>query len=156
MTSLDPIQKLLMEAACKKRVLNVIRATDDQRYEDMAQGFTESALLFRPTAPNEPIQGRQAIYEAYAKRPATRLTRHICSNFMVNILSPERARVICYAQVYGADKSQDLGDHFGPPSDGKMMIGEFEDLCVLENGEWLIAERHARFTMHVAAPKTES
>lgn len=138
-----------IEHACSRLVLDAAHFADSRQFRRLAELFVEQGVLYRPTTPEQPLIGREAIFASYNARPAQRLTRHLCTNLRVDIESETRARVHCYAQVFGADSAQDKGDLLGAPLDGRMMIGEFDDLCVLEQGRWLIAERHARFVMQL-------
>ena len=94
------------------------------------------------------LAGRDAILASYQARPAQRITRHFCSNIRVQVESAERARISTYVQVFAADTQHAPDGHFGWPLAGRTMIGEFDDLCVLDQGAWRFAERHARFVMH--------
>lgn len=147
MSGLDLLQQLQIERDLTRLVLDAAHYADCREFRQLAELFVAEGVLYRPTAP-EPLLGREAIFESYNARPEHRLTRHLCSNFRIDIESTERARVRCYAQVFGADKREDAGDHLGPPAEARIMVGEFDDLCVFEKGRWLIAERRASFTLH--------
>ncbi|SEG85675.1 nuclear transport factor 2 family protein [Marinobacterium lutimaris] len=148
MSDLDLLQLLKIERDLTRLVLDAAHFADSREFRQLAELFVEEGVLYRPTAPEKPLLGREAIFESYNARPEHRLTRHLCSNFRIDIQNAESARVRCYAQVFGADKREDAGDHLGPPAEAKIMLGEFDDLCVFEAGRWLIAERRASFTLH--------
>ncbi|GGB97783.1 hypothetical protein GCM10011352_24870 [Marinobacterium zhoushanense] len=148
--SVGPQLALLIESACKRLVLESLFRVDQQDYAGLTALFTEQARLYRPTAGGHPLVGRQAIFDAYAQRPGERISRHLCSNQRVDIDTAKRARVHSYAQVFSAlaDSREEVSAL--PQVQSPVMIGEFEDICVLEQGSWLIAERRARFVMQLA------
>jgi len=137
-----------IEQACQRLVLDAAAFTDRQEYAELAALFTTEGKLYRPADPQNPLVGGEAICAAYLARPRQRITRHICSNIRVTLDSLEQARVHCYVQVFAANTEHDKDGHFGWPVDGRVMVGEFDDLCVVENGEWLFAERRAQFVMY--------
>ncbi|MCK0745179.1 nuclear transport factor 2 family protein [Chromohalobacter nigrandesensis] len=140
--------RVVIEQACTRLVLTAADATDRQDYAGLVTLFTPDGKLFRPTAPDAPLEGREAIEASYQARPAQRITRHFCSNIRVQVETAERARVSTYVQVFAADTQSEPDGHFGWPLAGRTMIGEFDDLCVLDQGAWRFAERHAQFVMH--------
>jgi hypothetical protein len=124
MTALTPEQQQQIEAACKRLVLEAVNCTDQQDYAGLATLFLPDGVLYRPTAPESPLERRASIQASYQGRPANRITRHCCSNFRVTVESSGRAR------------------------DGRLILGEFDDLCVAAADGWQIAERRASFVMH--------
>ena len=141
-------QRAHIERTCTRLVLDAADRTDRQDYPGLAELFHENGRLYRPTAPQQPLEGREAILAAYRQRPGSRVTRHFCSNIRVTVESAGYARVHCYVQVFAANTEQPADGPFGLPLDGRVMIGEFDDVCVADNGEWRFAERRARFVMH--------
>ena len=130
-----------IERACIRLVLDAVHAVDQQKYRDFADCFSADGLLYRP-GQTEPLRGPAAIQDAYESRPASRMTRHICTNMRVDIHSVTSSTVYSYVQLYAKDLSD--ADSSSAPA---LRVGEFEDHCVCQNGRWLIAERKARFVM---------
>lgn len=87
--------------------------------------------MARPTAPDVPIQGREAILAAFAARPPRR-TRHVCSNVVVEVESPTNARGTSAMVLFTAD---------GPP-----LAGSFHDRFALTDDGWRFAERRGSLT----------
>lgn len=138
-------ERALIEHACTRLVLESVAANDRQDYEAFAALFTSDGLLHRPAG--SPLVGHEEIIASYRVRPASRITRHICSNILVTIDSPESARAATYVVLYTADSSQ-ADKHFGAKCDPRTLIGELEDRFSLTASGWRIAERRARFVMH--------
>ena len=130
-----------IESACIRVVLDAVHFVDSRQFDCFARCFSQRGSLYRP-GNSVPLQGHKAIVDAYESRPASRVTRHICSNMRVDIHSTISATVHSYVQLYAKDTAAD-----GPDEQPALKIGEFEDACVLENGEWRISERKARFVL---------
>ena len=137
--------KALIEHACARLVLESVAANDRHDYETFADCFTSDGLLHRPAG--DPLCGRDEIIDSYRVRPASRITRHICTNIVVRVESPLSARGITYVTLYAADGAQ-AGGSFGVKCDPRTLIGELEDRFELTAAGWRIAERRARFVMH--------
>ena len=134
------MDKLAIERACERLVLDFAYYSDRKEYESLAQLFAADGMIQRPGAEQAlvPIVGREAIIRAYSARPADRMTRHVCSNIRITVESANRAHGITYAVVYSAtgnDKAEER-------------IGEFEDQFVRTSEGWRFAVRQACFVMH--------
>jgi uncharacterized protein (TIGR02246 family) len=87
-TSLAEIEQLVSEYSYR---------LDNGFAEQLAELFTEDAIF--ENRDNPTLKGRAEIAAFYAKRPKTRVTRHVSTNLRVVFLSPDRAignRVITY------------------------------------------------------------
>ncbi len=144
-TTLSEQDRMLIEHACQRLVLESIAANDRQDYAAFAALFTSDGLLHRPNG--EPLCGPQEIVESYRTRPRNRLTRHICTNIVVKVDSPHAASATIYVVLYSAD-ALNLDKHFGAKCDSRTLIGELEDRFKLTLDGWRIAERRAKFVMH--------
>lgn len=144
-TTMSEQDRALIEHACARLVLESVAANDRQDYEAFAALFTSDGLLHRPNG--EPLCGRDEIIESYRTRPRNRITRHICTNILVQADSPQSARGTTYVILYSADSLQSV-KHFGAKCDPRTLIGELEDQFRLTMDGWRIAERRARFVMH--------
>lgn len=144
-TTLAEQELLLIEQACKRLVLESIAANDRQDFAAFAALFTSDGLLHRPNG--DPLCGHDEIVESYRTRPRNRITRHICTNILVQVDSPHSARATTYVVLYSAD-ALNSDRHFGAKCDSRTLIGELEDHFKLTMDGWRIAERRARFVMH--------
>lgn len=137
--------RALIEHACARLVVESVAANDRQDYEAFAAYFTSDGLLHRPSG--EPLCGPDEIVASYQLRPRNRLTRHVCTNILVNVESPTAARGTTYVVLYAADAEQS-GGAFGVKCEPRTLIGELEDRFTLTEAGWRISERRARFVMH--------
>lgn len=132
--------------ACQERVFRAAACADANDAAALAECFAEDAVLLRPNA--EPLEGRAAIRAAYQQRPVDRMTRHLVTNLLVEVESPERARARSYVLLW-AGSTGDAPTPSGRPAQARQMVGEFEDRFVrTAEGRWLIERREARFTLY--------
>lgn len=140
------MERLLIVQACQELVVRAAACADAHDAAALAALFTPAAVLVRPGA--QPLEGRDAIRLSYESRPADRITRHFISNLLVDIDSPQRARVRSYALLWTASKAEAEGPQ-GRPAHARQLVGEFDDVLVRDaEGTWLIERREARFVMH--------
>jgi hypothetical protein len=100
----------------------------------------------RPGA--EPLVGRAAIREVYARRPAERITRHLVTNMRVDVESTTSARVRSCVLLWSGSKA-DAESPNGRLAHARQLIGEFDDRLLRdEHGAWLIQHRDARFVLY--------
>lgn len=142
---MDELQWLLIERACSRLVLRAAEHADHQRPAELAALFAPDAVLNRPNA--EPLRGREAIREAYAQRPANRITRHVVTNIRVEVLSAVDARATSVVLLW-AGSSDDAPGPRGRPACAGQVLGEFDDRFVLTPEGWRIASRTASFLLH--------
>ena len=81
----------------------------------------------RPTAPDDYIEGRDAILASFRARPP-RTTRHICANIRVTLDGADRATAQSQIMLFTA-KDQ-------PP-----LVGSYADVLVRDGGVWRFVER---------------
>ncbi|MGH8260486.1 MAG: nuclear transport factor 2 family protein [Steroidobacteraceae bacterium] len=136
-----------IEHECMRLVLASLRAFDERDWPAYAGLFAEDGVFIRANAPDEPLTGREAIRAALAARPASRLTRHLCTNLEIDVLDAERARGFCYLLLYAGDASEPETPS-GRPADRIQRIGEYRDTFVLSQGGWRISRREGRLIFH--------
>jgi hypothetical protein len=144
-TTLSDYDRVVIEQACTRLVLESIAANDRQDYAAFAALFTSDGLLHRPNG--APLCGYDEIVESYRTRPRNRITRHICTNILVHVDSPHAAHGMTYVVLYSAD-ALNSDKHFGAKCDSRTLIGELEDNFKMTMDGWRIAERRAKFVMH--------
>ncbi len=135
------------ERACARLVLRSLRVFDERDWTAYAALFTEDGVFIRANAPGEPLIGREAIRRALEERPASRLTRHLCTNLEIDVLDGDHARGFCYLLLYAGDESQP--DAAGSrPADGVQRVGEYRDTFVRTSAGWRIGRREGRLVFH--------
>lgn len=129
---MDSAERRAIEWECARLVSLYALLNDEARWDEAAALYAPDGVMTRPSAPDSPIVGREAILAAFKGR-APRTTRHICSNIVIDVDSASLARGRSAMLLFtGAD---------GPP-----LIGGFDDRFVLTGEGWRFAERRGYLT----------
>ena len=115
-----------IEADCTRLVNLYANLNDAGDWAGVAALYAEDGLMTRPTAPDAPIVGREAILAGFLARPA-RTTRHICANVVIEVESLTMARGESAMLLFT-----------GAPAP---LVGSFNDRFVLTAEGWRFAER---------------
>lgn len=114
------------EADCARLIALYANLNDAARWDEVAALYAEDGVMVRPTAPDAPVTGRAAILAAFQARPP-RVTRHVCSNVVIEVESADSAR----------GESAMLLFTGGPAP----LVGSFHDRFVRTAEGWRFAER---------------
>lgn len=114
------------EADCARLIALYANLNDAARWDEVAALYAEDGVMVRPTAPDAPVSGRAAILAAFQARPP-RVTRHVCSNVVIEVESADSAR----------GESAMLLFTGGPAP----LVGSFHDRFVRTAEGWRFAER---------------
>jgi ketosteroid isomerase-like protein len=109
------------------------------QFDDAAllQLFTPHGEWLRPG--KNPLRGRAEIAVFLADRDRSVVSRHVVSNTVVEMSSPDQARAISYYTVLKA-APHSANSHACVPA----VLGEYHDQFRLEQGRWRIAWRDTR------------
>ncbi len=129
---MDAAERQAIEWECARLINLYALLNDEMRWEEVAALYAPDGVMARPTAPDAPIVGREAILAAFKARPS-RTTRHVCANIVVDVESPSCAR--------GRSAMLMFTNAEGPP-----LIGGFDDRFVLTPEGWRFAERRGYLT----------
>lgn len=120
-------ERRAIEWDCARLINLYARLNDAARWEEVAALYAPDGLMTRPTAPDAPIIGRDAILAAFQARPP-RTTCHVCSTIVVTVESATRARGTSAMLLFTT-------------ADAPPLVGGFEDVFVLTDEGWRFAER---------------
>lgn len=148
MPEMSAAERIEIERACERIVYAYSRALDLGDLSAAADFFAENGSLARPMMPDQVIQGREAIRASLLTRPKTLLTKHLASNVMIDVESPDAARGLSYLTMIAVTPPPDAKPPF--PTVGPLYFGEFKDRFVRENGVWKILERRGSIQMKLA------
>lgn len=124
---MDIISRIIAERACETLIIDYAALNDAGDWEALAELYIDDGRMSRPTAPDDFIEGRQAILEAFKNRPA-RTTRHICANIRATVESGDVATASSQILLFtGADQAP--------------LVGSYADRLVLTGQGWRFAER---------------
>lgn len=143
-------ERLQVEQACRRLSLEFARLNDTGRYEELAGLFTPDGVLSRPLAPDVALRGPDAILQDMRRKPAGAMSHHVCSNVLVDVLSPHEAVGSTYFTVYlqldGVTRHQPFR------FEGTVYVGTYADRFRRTPSGWRIAERRGINHFFVAAP----
>ncbi len=114
------------EADCARLVALYANLNDEARWEEVAALYAQDGVMYRPTAPEAPVAGREAILAAFRSRPP-RTTRHICSNVVIDVDSEDTARGTSAMLLFTGEVAP--------------LVGSFHDRFILTADGWRFAER---------------
>lgn len=133
----------LVRQACTYLISHYAYLNDERRFEELAALFAEDALLYRPSAPDQAIEGRQAILEAFRKRPPDTMTFHVCTDILIDVQGEQvavgRSRILLLSATrppHGTSASVQAN---------MPVPGVFRDIFRLTEEGWKFAERRGMF-----------
>jgi hypothetical protein len=142
---LSSAERIEIERACERIVYAYSRTLDLGDMSGAADFFAANGSLTRPMAPDQVIEGREAIRASLLTRPKTLLTKHLATNVMIDVESRDAARGLSYLTMISTTPPADAGAPF--ISQGPIYFGEFKDRFVRESGVWKILERRGSIQM---------
>jgi SnoaL-like domain len=125
MPAMDAIDRLLSERACEELIYEYCRRIDFGNAGQIADLFTEDAEWH---GTDLDLLGRDQIREWFVRREsvARRVSRHVCTNVTVRVLSDDEAEGLCYMINYRHDRRE--GDTSLPvPAEVPKYVGELRD-----------------------------
>lgn len=140
------LETLLAEQACERLINRFARANDGRDFETLAELLAEEATYARPTDPNNPMQGRDAVVASFRARPATRITRHLFSNIVVVVESETTATAVSDVALYMGAAVED-----GVAKAEPALVGGFEDRFIKRDGRWLFLARKGSLALKAEA-----
>ena len=143
--TLSTVERIEIERACERIVHAYSRALDLGDMSAAADLFAENGSMARPMAPEQVIQGREAVRASLLTRPKTLLTKHLATNVMIDVESRDSARGISCLTMIATTPPTDAKPPFN--SAGPVYFGEFNDRYVRENGVWKFLERRGSIQM---------
>ena len=138
MSALPDDARRAIEWDCAMLINRYTLLNDAADWEAVAALYTEDGQMARPSAPDQPIIGRDAILAAFRSRPA-RAARHVVSNVVVDVLSETEATAISVILLYQGNAGESgrlpVRDPKGP------LIGTYTDRLRKTAQGWRFAER---------------
>jgi len=120
-------ERRAIETDCARLIALYANLNDAARWDEVTALYAEQGVMTRPTAPDAPIVGRDAILAAFQFRPP-RTTRHVCSNVVIDVDSADEARGTSAMLLFT-----------GAPAP---LVGSFHDRFVRTPEGWRFAARH--------------
>lgn len=131
-------ERMAIEWACTRLINHYTLLNDAAQWDALAALYAEDGQMARPSAPDKPIVGREAILAGFRSRPP-RAARHVVSNIVVDVESETAARatsvILLYQAAAGDNDALPKRDPSGP------LIGTFTDRLVRTQDGWRFASR---------------
>jgi hypothetical protein len=127
-------------SACRDLAMLSFVLIDTKEYESLAGLYTKDAVFVRPTAPDQPIHGRDAILAQYEARPRFKVTRHLVTNVLIDVLGGDKAKGLLYVLLVTGTVETETPS-FPIAADSVQLVGEFRDDYVRTEAGWRIAKR---------------
>ena len=140
---MDDIQRLVIEQACQRLVLEFAKYNDDLDHEGLASLFVEDCVFARPLDPQYPYYGRDAVHAIFRDR-AARLTRHVMTNILVTVDSADQAHGNSYVTMISSPNA----DTSEPRAGEGIFFGSFDDVFVRTDAGWKFKERRGNVALY--------
>ncbi|MCW3837562.1 nuclear transport factor 2 family protein [Sphingomonas canadensis] len=108
---MEPEERRAIEWECT-RLINLYANLNDQgRWEEVAALYTHGGSMTRPTAPDAPVVGREALLASFLARPP-RTSQHVCANIVIDVESNTSAMGYSVILLFTAKDSPPLAGHY--------------------------------------------
>lgn len=122
---MDELDRVLAERACERLIVEYARLVDYGNAAAIADLFTEDGTW---EGTDLVLTGRDEIRAWFERRAGVsrRVSRHVCTNVGVDVVSPDEAESVCIMLNYRHDRRE--GDTSLPvPADHPKYVGELRD-----------------------------
>jgi ketosteroid isomerase-like protein len=144
---MDDMERMLIERACARLVTEYCHFVDHGEAAKIASQFTDDGVW---ASPQDTRSGRDAIAKSFGKRQdnAARMSRHVCTNLLIDVIDENNATGVVYLTLYRHD-----GDPARrvSPTDAPDIIGEYRDTFVRTSNGWRFKRREIRVSFSRAA-----
>lgn len=143
---MDREQRIAIEWECTRLINRYALLTDEARWEDVVALYAKDGLMTRPTSPDDPIVGHEALLAAFTAR-LPRISRHVCANIVVTVESETEASAESVILLFTGSAAEDGGL---PIPDGAPLVGTYRDRFRLTDEGWRFAERRGALSFRKA------
>lgn len=140
---MNDIERLLIVDACRALIHRYAYLNDARAFNELIELFTDDAVLYRPSTPDEAIVGRTAILNSLQARSASTMTFHFCTDVLIEVESPQQARARSRILLLSGTRAAD-GSHPDPATLKPILPGTFRDELVLTTSGWRFSRRVGR------------
>jgi ketosteroid isomerase-like protein len=134
---MDDLERLMIERSCERLVTEYCHLVDHDEAARVADLFAEDGVW---TSPENTMTGQTAIRAGFERRQrnAGRVSRHVCSNLLIEVIDPEHASGVVYLTLYRHDGEPGRG---AAPSAAPSIVGEYRDSFVRTAEGWRFQRR---------------
>lgn len=138
------------KAAIAELITRYAVLNDAGDWTSVAALYTADGRMNRPTAPEQVIEGRDAILQSFLARPR-RSTRHVIANVLVTLDDADHARATSQILLFVGQASQDGGPLPILAAGTTPLIGTYEDRLLRTAEGWRFRERLGRLDFRNAS-----
>ena len=135
---MDRAHRQAIEQECTRLINLYANLNDQAEWEAVTALYAADGLMTRPSAPDQPITGREAILSAFLSRPP-RISRHVCANIVVTVESETEASAYSVILLFSGKAAEDGG--LPIRDDAPPLVGDFRDRFILTDDGWRFSER---------------
>ncbi|MEM1106399.1 MAG: nuclear transport factor 2 family protein [Pseudomonadota bacterium] len=128
----------LIQSACEALSVKFAFHVDHGNAEQVAALFAQDGTFSRA---GKIIDGPDAIKGLLSKRPATRVTRHVCTNISIDITNEDAATGNTYFLLFEGEDTDVSGGAL--PLELPITLGEYQDEFIRTPAGWKISKRTA-------------
>lgn len=134
---MDAQDRILIERECERLVTLYCHYVDHGEAARVADLFAEDGTW---EGPGVSMKGRAEIRAGFQQRQdhKARMSRHVCSNLLVDVIDEGHAKGAVYLTLYRHDGEE--GRPFAP-IEAPVMVGEYADRFVRTSEGWRFQER---------------
>ncbi|WP_019169983.1 nuclear transport factor 2 family protein [Pseudaminobacter salicylatoxidans] len=133
---MTPEDRMQIELQCMRLVTAFAVNLDLRSYDEVVALFAPDAV-YRPR--HTTFRGQEGVRAYLQSRPHERISRHIISNCLIDVLGPDEARGYCVL-TYFVDEGGTGGGEPAPLA-GAKLVGDYHDRFVRTPEGWRITER---------------
>jgi hypothetical protein len=151
---MDDVTLLLAERACERLIFEYCRLVDFGHAAGIADLFCQDGEW---EGVDLHLRGREEIREWFTRREGLtrRVSRHVCTNVAINVLSDAEAQSVCYMINYRHDRGE--GDRSLPvPVEAPKYVGELHDRFRRTADGWRFASRRVEVSFVRLRPPAQS
>lgn len=135
---MDQTERMAIERECERLIVAYTHYVDFGQAARVAELFTADGVW---ESPETTLAGQTAIREGFAarQRDEQRVSRHVCTNFALEVTDEDTAEGVVYLTLYRHD-----GDAapMPRPLEGPYLVGHYRDRFVrVQAGGWRFAHR---------------
>ena len=126
-----------IERACERLVTQYCHFVDHGEASKIADLFAKDGVW---TSPENSMNGQEEIRAGFALREANkaRMSRHVCNNFLVDVIDEDHAGGTVYLTLYRHDGKEGRAVS---PLNSAVMVGEYRDRFVRTSEGWRFEHR---------------
>lgn len=128
---------IAIEAACARLSIRFAQCVDHGDASGVAAVFTEDGVFSRA---GHDVKGAGEIAAFAGRRMGSRVTRHVCTNIIVDVQSQTAASATTYFTLFEGERKDDTEPL---PLQLPITVGEYLDQFALTDAGWRIAARKA-------------